>query len=382
MRTARQPFSVLLLGLLLLTLAGCTGPTPTSILPSPTPVQRRPASASPQPGASPVAILPNPFSRKPEAAASPATVASALRLPSDGQQIVVVDSTDGHGMWVRRKPAGEPIRTWPDGTPMLIIGEDDYAEGRTWRHVATLDGDTGWAAADFLLMANAAMLAANPPNLDALMAPPSATRTPDAVALQPRVAVAEAPPGVQIVVAMTATPRPVTRAAPKPQVPPAAAVAPAAPPIAAAAPQANVATATPAPTATPQPTATPIKAPQGATTLEVAETTLAVVGSERGLPIQIGSRPRTGMELLAVKVKVVNTADAPYALYRGSFKLALSDRTRVEPLAGGDTPMAYSSSVEPDGELEATLTFEVPVGTRVDALIWAPERDVTYSIGL
>jgi hypothetical protein len=381
-RTARQTLSVLLLGLLVVTLAACTGATPTTILPTPTPVQRRPASASPHPGASPAAILPNPFARKPEAAASPETVASALRLPSDGQQIVVVDSTDGHGVWVRRTPAGEPIRTWPDGSPMLVIGEDDYAEGRTWRHVATLDGDTGWAAADFLLMADAAMLAANPPNLHALMAPPSTTRTPDAVALQPRVAVAEAPPAVQIVVAMTATPRPVTRAAPKPQAAPAAAVVQPAAPAAAAAPPANAAMATPAPTATPQPSATPIKAPQGATTLEVAETTLAVVGSARGLPIQIGNRPRTGMELLAVMVKVVNTADTPYALYRGSFKLALSDRTRVEPLAGGDTPMPYSVAVEPDGELEATLTFEVPVGTRVDGLIWAPERDVTYSIGI
>jgi hypothetical protein len=88
------------------------------------------------------------------------------------------------------------------------------------------------------------------------------------------------------------------------------------------------------------------------------------------------------MELLAVQVKVVNKAEAPYALYRGSFKLTLSDRTRVEPLAGGDTPMPYSAAVEPGGELEATLTFEVPIGTRVDGLIWAPARDVTYSIGL
>ena len=109
---------------------------------------------------------------------------------------------------------------------------------------------------------------------------------------------------------------------------------------------------------------------------------MALAGSERGLPIQIGNRPRAGMEIMSVRVKVKNTDAAPFALYRGSFRLALSDRTRVEPLAGGDAPMPYSASVEPGGELEGTLTFEVPSGTRVDGLIWAPERDVAYSLGI
>jgi hypothetical protein len=32
--------------------------------------------------------------------------------------------------------------------------------------------------------------------------------------------------------------------------------------------------------------------------------------------------------------------------------------------------------------MEGSLTFEVPSGTRVDELIWAPERDVAYSLGI
>ena len=109
---------------------------------------------------------------------------------------------------------------------------------------------------------------------------------------------------------------------------------------------------------------------------------MAVAGSERGLPIQIGNRPRAGMELLSVTVKVTNREATPFALYRGAFRLALSDRTRVEPLAGGESPLPYSASIEPGGELEGSLTFEVPTGTRVDGLIWAPERDVAYSLGI
>lgn len=109
---------------------------------------------------------------------------------------------------------------------------------------------------------------------------------------------------------------------------------------------------------------------------------MAVAGVERGLPIQIGNRPRAEMELISVKVKVANRDAAPFALYRSAFKLALSDRTRAEPLAGGDVPIPYSAAIEPGAELEGSLTFEVPIGTRVDGLIWAPDRDVAYSMGI
>ena len=100
------------------------------------------------------------------------------------------------------------------------------------------------------------------------------------------------------------------------------------------------------------------------------------------MPIQIGSRPRDGMEMVSVQIKVTNHDDAPFALYRGAFRLALSDRTRPEPLAGGAAPIPYSTTVEPGGTVEGSLTFEVPSGTRIDGLIWAPERDVAYSLGI
>jgi hypothetical protein len=109
---------------------------------------------------------------------------------------------------------------------------------------------------------------------------------------------------------------------------------------------------------------------------------MAVAAAQRAVPFQIGNRPRSGMELYSVQVKVTNRDSAPFALYRWAFRLALSDRTRAEPLAGGDSPLPYSASVEPGGEIEGSLTFEIPSGTRVDGLIWAPDRDVAYSLAV
>ena len=38
--------------------------------------------------------------------------------------------------------------------------------------------------------------------------------------------------------------------------------------------------------------------------------------------------------------------------------------------------------IEPDTAEATIVTFEVPTGTRVDGLIWAPDRDVAYSLGI
>ena len=51
------------------------------------------------------------------------------------------------------QPASDPLRTWPDFSPMLVTGEDQTIDGRVWRPVLTLDGQTGWAASEFLVPA-------------------------------------------------------------------------------------------------------------------------------------------------------------------------------------------------------------------------------------
>jgi hypothetical protein len=299
----------------------------------------------------------------------------------------MVDSTDGEGVWVRRQPAGEPIRTWDDGSLMLVIGEDQEADGRTWRNVATLDGQTGWVAADFVQTVDRATLASVPGVEDLLNSADrgafAATRD-----LQARLVVGEAtpeptqqstPPAPAVSTPSAGTPTPKPSLAGQ-------SLAPATATTAATATATAVATiastATPQPTSTSAPTATPIKSAAGASSIEVGDTTMAVAGAERGINTKIGNRPRAGMELMAVKVKVENHGDEPFALYRSSFRLALSDRTRLEPVAGGTSPLPYSTEVAPGGEFEGSLTFEVPTGTRVDALIWAPDRDAAYSLAL
>jgi hypothetical protein len=140
--------------------------------------------------------------------------------------------------------------------------------------------------------------------------------------------------------------------------------------------------ATPQPTSTQPPTATPIKAPSGATSIDVGDAVMSVAGVEKGTPSKIGNRPRSGMELLSIHVTVANDGDHPFALYRGAFRLALSDRSRLEPLDGGVSPLPYSAEIAPGDQLEGALVFEVPTGTRIDALVWAPDRDAAYSLSV
>lgn len=302
--------------------------------------------------------------------------ASSLRVPTDGKTVVMVDSTDGEGLWVRRAPAGDPVKTWPDFSPMLVTGENQEIDGRVWRPVLTLDGQTGWAAAEFLVPADEQTIAAVlpslmmpktpvplPPDVQARVAAPDVTPTQAPAAAAPGQPTLTATPRRPVAFVGQRVPTPTTGTTANTQT-------------------ASAATATAQPTATSQPTATPIRAASGATTLEAGDVTLAVVSTDRGMPMKIGSRPRAGTELTAVQVKISNGGDTALAVYRGAFRLSLSDRSRVEALAGGMSPLPYSASVAPGEQLEGWLTFEVPTGVRVDSLIWSPERDVSYALGI
>jgi hypothetical protein len=371
--------------LLLVAATACAGGADsTSVAPA---VQRKVVSVSASPGASPVIVSANSGARRDSSTAT----GLALVLPSDGKQIVVVDSTDGEGVWVRRQPAGDPLKVWPDGSPMLIVGEDKDTDGRTWRNVATLDGQTGWVAAQFVIPVDPGMMAAIAPSVSELLAAASGTPAGIPAGLQARVAVGDASPAPSQSAAQSGAPT--APATPKPQpsfvgqnVPtPTPKIQPgplASGTSATASSSAANSAATPLPTSTRAPTATPIRAPSGATTIDVNDTIMSVAGVEKSTPSKLGNRPRAGMELLSIQVKVANDGDRPFARYRGAFRLALSDRSRLEPLAGGDSPLPYSAEIAPGDALEGALVFEVPTGTRIDALVWAPERDVAYSLSV
>ena len=383
----RRSFAVLSLSLLMAGATACTGPYPsastaggvnTSVSSGGT-TQSKIVGGIPRTVATPIVVNTS-SGRRPAATSVPAGTqlsAPSLRVPTDGKNVVMVDSTDGEGLWVRRDPAGDPLKTWPDFSPMLVTGMDQTIDGRVWRPVLTLDGQAGWAASEFLVPADEQTVAAVLPSLIMPKTP-----APLPAGVQARVAVPDAP----------ATPAPATPAPAQPNFTatprrPAAFIGQQAAPSATSSTVAQTqalaaATATPQPAATAQPTATPIRAAAGSTTLEAGDATLIVVATDRAMPIKIGSRPRADMELAAVQVKITNGGDVPLPVYRGAFRLSLSDRSRVEPLAGGQSPLPYSASVPPGEVLEGWLTFEVSTGTRVDSLVWSPDRDISYALGI
>jgi hypothetical protein len=374
------------LAALALLLSACAGsPAPAT----PTAERRTAVVASPQAAASPAALQ----SPVAPAAGSPLDAAKvtapSLRLPSDGQEIVVVDSTEGTGVFVRREPAGAPLRIWPDGSPMLVVGDDHFADGRVWRNVTTLDGQTGWVAAEYVQTADSDAVAAALTALGTIpggVAPPGGADggqqarvvasggTPVPTTSQAAAPAAAAPTATSFTSARAPKPAAFIGQQTQPTAPPASAAAPAA-----STPGSAIASA---PTSTPLPTATPIKAPNGARTIEVGSASLALGAVEDDLDAQIGSRPRSGMKLMAVQVTISNQGDAPFALYRSSLRLSMSDRSRVEPLTGGPSPLPYSTTVAPGEQIQGWVTFEIPSSARVDGLIWAPERDAGYVLGI
>jgi hypothetical protein len=87
------------------------------------------------------------------AAALPATnpaPPSPSPLPAD--RYVVVGNTGGIGVYLRRTPRiADKVKAWPDGTTLLIVGQDGSSEGRVWKHVRDPDGNIGWVPAEYVL---------------------------------------------------------------------------------------------------------------------------------------------------------------------------------------------------------------------------------------
>ena len=76
-----------------------------------------------------------------------ATAVAATRL--------VVANTGGQGVFIRKTPGGEVIRSWMDGSVMQVVGTDQQSAGRAWRNVKDPTGNVGWIAAEFLAPAPA-----------------------------------------------------------------------------------------------------------------------------------------------------------------------------------------------------------------------------------
>ena len=110
------------------------------------PLDTQVAAASPA-AVSPAAAPPTSTSTGPASEPEPAP-------PTEGVvERSRVTGTGDDGLSLRAEPgsASERLKTIPDGAELELTGEEQEADGRTWRAVRDpSDGMTGWVAAEFL----------------------------------------------------------------------------------------------------------------------------------------------------------------------------------------------------------------------------------------
>ncbi len=115
------------------------------------------ASARPQdPSAAELASAPSPSAGPPASTptlqASPIAASTSTPAPNPAR-VVRVANTESLGANLRRAPSAssQRITVLPDGAELDLVGPDQVAEGRTWRHVQDEAGDRGWILSEFLV---------------------------------------------------------------------------------------------------------------------------------------------------------------------------------------------------------------------------------------
>ena len=98
----------------------------------------------------PGAAAPPPRPTAPTTTATVPPPPTATALPTPIASLVYVGNTDGDGVFLRRtREMADRIAAYPDGTPLVVIGPDAVAQGRTWKHVRTPDGRVGYVPAQY-----------------------------------------------------------------------------------------------------------------------------------------------------------------------------------------------------------------------------------------
>ena len=118
------------------------GATPTALAPlaAATPTIERPAATSTE---VPVAPTSAPPTTEPQPASPTQAAAERSRVTGTG--------TDGLSLRAEPRNSSERLKIIPDGAELELTGDEQEADGRTWRAVRDpSDGSTGWVAAEFL----------------------------------------------------------------------------------------------------------------------------------------------------------------------------------------------------------------------------------------
>jgi uncharacterized hydrophobic protein (TIGR00271 family) len=133
-------------------LPGAT-PTPTPTLTA-TPTSSPTATSTSMPTSTSTAtLMPTPTATS---TATPTLTPSPTPTPTVSSTATpvyaVVGATDRRGANMRRHPGLSPVvEAWPDGTVMLVLGQEIEADGFTWVLVRDPEGRVGWMAQDFLV---------------------------------------------------------------------------------------------------------------------------------------------------------------------------------------------------------------------------------------
>jgi hypothetical protein len=199
---SRLLWAVVLIAVLALFIAACSGGRQAQPTPVPTATAAPVVLATAVPTAPPTPIPPTAV---PPTAPPPPTATVAAALPP-----LYVANTGADGLTLRREPGGERIDGLADGTAVTPTGQERQASGRLWREVKDAQGRTGWVAADFLSSERPQPQAAP----TAVVSAPTATSTRGVVAAPatattaPPAVIAPVPPVVQPPVAAATPTRP------------------------------------------------------------------------------------------------------------------------------------------------------------------------------
>jgi uncharacterized protein YgiM (DUF1202 family) len=129
-------------------------PTPAATAtPTASPTATASPAGTPAAGASETATP----TRTPEPSGTPGPESDGPEQPEETEpdpevERVEVYGTDPQGANLRAAPgrSGTVLRSIPDGTQLTVVGEDQQADGLTWRNVRTEDGTTGWLAVEVI----------------------------------------------------------------------------------------------------------------------------------------------------------------------------------------------------------------------------------------
>jgi hypothetical protein len=107
-----------------------------------------------------------------------------------------VYGTGGQGANLRARPGrtGSVLKSVPDGSRLTVIGEDETADGITWRNVQTDDGLNGWLALE-VVRPIVTPTATPRPGAPGIGAPIAATPLPEAQLTEAELAARPCRPG-------------------------------------------------------------------------------------------------------------------------------------------------------------------------------------------